>query len=455
MHVLGDKLEFASWMNDRLPEMLWAALILASADREETFREFSRILNFVAGHDRKGELENLTITGITCLDDNLRGEVIAFITANPRTSLALSTLLLFESLPVRDEWEYHIKTPQPNLDLLMEAVGDTLFHQSPGATDCRWLWASGMAAAGKVHVNKALSGFAETMTNYPNLEPGAPEGARVRAAEGALSKVAYKTSNWPTNFWQEAWDKSPCFQLSSSGQSERVQLSTTRQEINEVIENLLEHWKQTHSTTAVDAKHDALFGITFYVLRILAEMMAIGISSGILSRLALRTILELRINLKYLIDTNDSELWKKWRSYGAGQAKLSFLKLEELEEPPHYIDMERLEHIASEDLWEEFLTIDIGNWAKGDLRKLSEQVQQKDLYDQYYPWTSAYTHGMWGAIRESSFQICGNPLHRLHRYPERQPLQDCLFDAVSLVDEIIEHLDVEYPSFPHRLMIAT
>ena len=261
-------------------------------------------------------------------------------------------------------------------------------------------------------------------------------------------------STWPDNFWKEAWEKSPCLQLASRRLDEQVQSSTTRQGISDLIERLEQHWNQTHSTTAVDAKHDAVFGMAFYVLRILTELMGIGISNGVLSRIGLRTILEIRINLKYLIDKNDGRLWKKWREYGTGQAKLSSLKLDDLVEPPKYIDAERVESIASEDLWEELLTIDIGHWASGDLRKISEETRLKELYDQYYPWTSTYAHGMWGAIRETSFQVCGNPLHRLHRYPERQPLQGCLYDAATLVDGVLEHIDDEYPSFPYRLIDA-
>ena len=452
MQVMGDKLEFNSWMNDRLPEMLWASLVFASGERREAFREFSRIMNFVAEHERREELKNLTISGIAGLDEELRKEVIRFIVSEPATSDALSTLLIFESLPSRADWEQYINDPKPDLDLLMTAVGDTLFHQSSGATDSRWVWTIGMAAAGRMRVHKGLSDYVEAMTNYPDLEPGDPNGARVRASEGGLSKLAYAKSTWPDNFWKEAWEKSPCLQLASRRLDEQVQSSTTRQGISDLIERLEQHWNQTHSTTAVDAKHDAVFGMAFYVLRILTELMGIGISNGVLSRIGLRTILEIRINLKYLIDKNDGRLWKKWREYGTGQAKLSSLKLDDLVEPPKYIDAERVKSIASEDLWEELLTIDIGHWASGDLRKISEETRLKELYDQYYPWTSTYAHGMWGAIRETSFQVCGNPLHRLHRFPERQPLQDCLYDAATLVDEILEHVDNEYPSFPHRLI---
>ena len=453
MQAMGEKLQFASWMNDRLPEMLWAALIFASTERSRAFREFGRILKFVAGHDRKAELKSLTISNFADLDQELRKEVMEVITANPRTSRALTTMLMFEGLPARREWEECLSTHEKSLPLLMSAVGDTLFQQSPGATDCRWVWVTGVAATGQMSVSPDLADYVQRMEKYPYLEPGAPEGGSVRASEVGLAPMMFPKSEWPKVFWQEAWEKSPCFRLASHRTDQQTQPSTTRQGHGDIIEGLKGHWNQTHSTTGIDAKHDAVFGMAFYVLRLLTEMMGIGISNGVLSRVGLRTILEVKINLKYLIDKNDAELWKRWREYGAGQAKLSLLKFHDLEEPPKYIDAERIESIASEDLWEELLTINIGHWANGDLRKISQEIELKNQYDQYYPWTSAYTHGMWGAIRETSFETCGNPLHRLHRYPERQPLEDCLYDAVILVDGILEHVDHEYPSFPNRLLL--
>ena len=274
--LMGENLQLASWMNNRLPEMLWASLIFASNGRKEAFREFSRILDFVAKHERKEQLKNLTISGIAELDTDLRVEIIRFIAANPRTSMALSTLLMFKSLPNREEWEANVSQVEPSLPLLMTAVGDTLFHQSPGATDCKWVWMSGMAAAGQIRVHKHLSDYVDDMTKYPNLEPGAPEGATVRASEEALAKMVYTESTWAENFWYEAWVNTECFQLAPFPQAGQVQLSTTRQRVNELIERLGDHWRQTHSTTAVDAKHDAMFGITFYSLRILTEMLTIG-----------------------------------------------------------------------------------------------------------------------------------------------------------------------------------
>lgn len=172
-----------------------------------------------------------------------------------------------------------------------------------------------------------------------------------------------------------------------------------------VIRNAVEeHWLKTHSTTGVDARHDAVFGITFYSIQVLDELMGIGVGTGILGRLGLRTILESHISLRYLLVKDTPTLWSKWRTYGAGQAKLNALRFDEIMEPPKHMDIETLEAIAGEDLWEEFLNIELGSWSGSDLRKLSEAAGIKDAYDSHYSWTSGYSHGVWGPIRESCFE---------------------------------------------------
>jgi len=180
-------------------------------------------------------------------------------------------------------------------------------------------------------------------------------------------------------------------------------------------------------------------------------MLGICISEGILGRLGLRTILETHINLRYLLSKDKEELWKKWRVYGAGQAKLNALRFDVDMDAPRHIDIESVEQIAGEDVWEEFLTINLGSWSGLDLRKISENAGLKPTYDQHYSWVTGYSHGSWAQVRETCYQTCGNPLHRLHRYPERSSLPDVIFDAVQLVDEVLSDLDSAYPGFSFRI----
>lgn len=119
---------------------------------------------------------------------------------------------------------------------------------------------------------------------------------------------------------------------------------------------------------------------------------------------------------------------------------------------PSYISIDSIEKIAGEDTWEEYVPMNLGHWAGVDLRKMSEGVGLKDLYDQYYSWPSGFVHTSWGAVREACFKTCVNPLHRLHRVPHRGQLVDAVSDAASLVDQILSEIDDAYPSFKNRLV---
>lgn len=63
-----------------------------------------------------------------------------------------------------------------------------------------------------------------------------------------------------------------------------------------------------------------------------------------------------------------------------------------------------IELIANDEKSVEFTPINLGNWDNLNLRKMSEEVDEKQLYDKYYDYVSGFTHANWGAIREPSMQ---------------------------------------------------
>lgn len=442
------KIHFSSWVNERLPEMVWAALIRAAVDQEYALSEFRRVLSFISQHPQKELMHDLTLTGISKLDKSLREELISCIVNSPIAYKALPVLRLFNTLPGKESWYKFLPESPLSLDLLMDAVGSTLWHQSQEATDCRWLRVMAQVIAGKLHIPREM---AEQWIGYPNVGDQRSVRPSIRACEMQTNPLEPPDLTWPNNFWDEAWKNTPCFILDKPKKNEIPIQVVTRKTISDAFESLESHWVRTHKTTAIDARHDAVFGMAFYALRVLDELLGIGISEGILGRLGLRTILEVHINLRYLLSKDDEDLWKKWRSYGAGQAKLNALRFDVDMDAPRHIDIETVEHIAGEDIWGEFLTINLKSWSGLDLRRLSEKAGLKPVYDKHYSWTSGYSHGTWAQVRETCYQTCGNPLHRLHRYPERSALPDVLPDAVELTNEILSDLDGAYPGFSFRL----
>lgn len=447
--VVADKVIFSSWSNERLPEMIWAAIIRVIDDQDYAIEEFRRILSFIGDHREKYQLSDISLTGISKLPDALREQFIGFILENKTTASALVVLSLFDNLPARETWVKLLPKEEPDISILMDAVGFNLPHQSQEATDCRWLKLMAQVISGKFHVPREM---AEEWFGYPYEGDLRKIRPSIRASEIAENPFVEKDLTWPNAFWDEAWRNSPCLALMEEKEPTIAEApSVSRAEITSLLNEIESHWSHTHSTTAIDVRHDAVFGIALYVVKVLDEMLGIGIGTGILGRLGLRTILEAHISLRYLLHKDDPELWKKWRSYGAGQAKLNALRFDELMDPPKHINQSTIEAIAGEDLWEEFLNIELGSWSGLDLRKISEKAGVKDAYDAHYSWTSGYSHGAWGPVRESCFETCGNPLHRLHRYPKQQNLPDTISDACLLVNSILDDLDKSYPGFSNRI----
>jgi hypothetical protein len=172
-------------------------------------------------------------------------------------------------------------------------------------------------------------------------------------------------------------------------------------------------------------------------------------------RLAIRTLVECFIVLAYLLKREEVGLWKKYRTYGTGQAKLNFLKMIDFEsdELPTHISLDELERLANEDMWQELVDIELGHWAGSDLRKMSEDAGVKTVYDKYYGWPSGYVHGQWGAVRDTVFGQCLNPLHRFHRVPmpPRLDMGSVGEDSIRLINLLLDLLNSAYPSFKPRV----
>lgn len=448
------KMKLCSWMNDRLPEMLWAALLFTHLERNDAFILFREVGRFVEKHKDKG-IWNITHTGISTFPNELQIKLMSLVTSKQRYIDALSPLLLFKNLPSRKNWvnALEVEEPPENIPHLFKAVANTLDHQSETSTDCRWLRVYCQLLSGKYHLPdiELVKGICY-FPDYGDLRSVRPH---IRASEGGLDLLQEKKTIWPELFWEECLKNTQC--ITFPGEYENSEKNTTDsvsfEHVGIVYSNVIRLSQDTTKTTGIEPKHDTIFGTALFCLRILIETLVGDAYFSISGRLSLRAIVESYITLSYLVKKDELELWKSHRVYGAGQAKLSMLKVEELEEIPEFIDMQTLTNLANEDVWQEFLSINLSHWDKSNLRQLSEKSDTKDIYDKYYSWSSSYTHGQWGAIRDSVFETCGNPLHRLHRIPSLRirKLPSVIPDMVCLTNEVLKILSGVYPEFKDKL----
>lgn len=457
----------SSWIDDRLPEMLWAILAIGNLQREHALDFFRHIAKFV---ESNSDCYDVTLTGISKFSEKKREEFIKHMTSwSPGMKEILRPLLLFPDLPAIVEWKKELNKPEEKVDWekVAEGVAKTFWHQSQEATDCRWIKIFSAILGGNIKFPRAMEETIREIFEYPNRGDMRKVRPTIRAFEMTPNpKEKDIEKEWPKGFWKYCFDHTGCMPehvLNKKIENRKKELAEESEKarkhyFDETIklrDKLIDHTLQTAITSSIDARHEASFGLALYSLTLFIEIVFYRAPLSITGRLALRALAEAQITFAYLLkkEKEEPKVWEDYRGYGTGQAKLIYLKLQELAEMPNAIDFDQLDYVANEDAWIEFTPINLGHWDSTDLRKMSEEVGLKELYDQFYNYTSGYMHANWAAVREAVYQRCINPLHRYHRVPtfDLPLLPSITKDAEKIVNNILEYLSTAYPGFKYRL----
>lgn len=461
----------SSWIDERLPEMLWAALVIGNVEREKALDFFRYVAKFVQDNS---DCYNITMTGISEFEKTKRSELIKrMLSWSDEVKIALRPLVLFPNLPAFDDWKNSLDQPVAKDDWqkLSKGVSKTFWHQSEEATDCRWIKFLCQIVGGKMKFFKSIEGIDDTLRGvfeYPKYGDLRHIRPFIRASEIMPLDPTKKdqASKWSKDFWQECFDKTGCIPEEAVSEKIKDRQKTFSEEMEEVRKHyfketvevrnkLIDHFFAKSKVSSIDTRHEGAFGIALYGLTLFIEIIFYRVPLSITGRVALRSLVEAYITFKYLLQKEKAEprIWDDYRSYGTGQLKLLYLKLKELGKEISSIKIDDLDYLANEDKWIEFVPINLGHWDSANLRKISEEVGLKELYDKYYSYTSGYMHANWGAVRESVYQKCINPLHRFHRVPiyDLPLMPSVTVDAREITNCILESLSEAYPKFDFRL----
>ena len=462
-----DKMKFSSWIDDHLPEMLWACLVISTLERGEALAIFFKIAEDIS-KAAKGISEEISIDLTHSVLPTAPIDAIQIIVKNLKTHplgiKAIRPVLFFVELPGHSRWKELIESDATQEDAvtLFETAKKCLDHQSQESTDVRWLKLMTMVGLGKIHLPVSMI---ENFVRYAKLDPSHDDmrfiRPSIRAGEMAFrmsADGAEKKTDWSSIFWKSCLERTECINGSSESlalEEDEIDYLSLKENWHDCHMMLTQHFFANTQTSGIDAKIEGAFGLAFYSGALFLEMLH-GINRhGITGRLLLRSLVECKITLSYLFFRNDESLWKKYREHGVGQAKLALLKFDNAASPPTFLNEKSLTLIANDDLFEEFVAVDIGSWAGSDLRKMSEISGTKAEYDNFYGWSSSFSHGSWSAVRDACFEICLNPLHRNHKIPIEihRKLESTVNDAVALLNNIYSSIDQVYPGFSNRLKI--
>lgn len=454
----------SSWVNDRLPELLWAILIIGQLKRDDALDFFRYIGKFV---EENPECFDVTITGISKLpEDKIKSFIKYFFSYSSEVSEALSPLVLFEHMPAFSDWEEVLPTvdEETNVQKLTSSLSKSYFHQSQEATDCRWVKVLCLVLGEKLKL--ATEEQVRNILEYPNFGDMRFVRSFIRATEIVRDPSETMDLMWSNEFWNVGFAITSCIpeevinetmEKRREGLSQEIE-NTRKHHIDETVKirkELIDNFFKKTKTTNIDSRFEGAFGLALYSLSLFIETIFYSTSLSITGRLGLRALVESYITFKYLLlkEKSEAKIWDDYRAYGIGQIKLAYLKLEEIEKQSSSIDKDYLEELVNEDKWLEFAPINLGHWDNANLRKMSEEVGLKELYDRLYVYNSNFMHGNWGAIRESIYQKCINPLHRFHRIPiYNLPLMhSVLDDALEIVNDVFGCLHEAYPDFNYKI----
>ena len=307
-----------SWIENAIPNYLWAILLAGNLPRENTLHLFRSVFNRAA-------TRHLTDSSITMLDlPNINPDdklyIFEEILKDPAAKRILSALNFLSCLPDKVFWNTTFDTlsDDESIDILIKGVYVSLDHQSQESTDVRWLFLMyEIIAKQKMILTSEVADMLQNFLEYPNKGDMRSVRPMIRSAEMAFRAMNFegneKIRQFNIEFWKECFDRTPCLVPKPIIQN-KINFQDLAVEATDIYLNVVNNFKMNNSD--FDVKREVVYGSIMYAFTIYLEIISYKNSFRIAGINLLRTLVEIYINLKYLTHKQDATLWEKFYKYG-------------------------------------------------------------------------------------------------------------------------------------------
>jgi len=286
--------------------------------------------------------------------------------------------------------------------------------------------------AGKIRLPNDPTLIDELQT-YPNCKDRRKTECMLRAmSHGALDDVVHK-STWGDAFWSTNGRISMCsVQNDEPEQPDRAAhdevLSQLTARYDSAAGAFLNAIREDHQKCFPDP---SAFEKTSVLSGLLARACALGLDmlteqavwKAEVGGILLRCLCETLILLAWLVHKDEDSLYERFVQYSLGQQDLYGLKLEGYEgyreafQALRLGDEKRADAMAGDSWDAQLRTINLGNWAATDTRKMAEEGGTKVYYDLVFSLCSADVHSQFISLARWNMVFCKNPLHNYHLLP--------------------------------------
>lgn len=431
-----------SWSYGRLPEYIWIGLIFDYYGRKEAFHRLKQIVMLLK--DRVTSLSTLRLSDIFSLKDELQVLVYEIVTRyiDKEVLAPLTTIFTLSKHRKFVEYFYNKKNVDIRIQKLKEVLKKLMDHQSYHATDVRYIVLVFLFQKGKLHVPRETI---DLLNKYTSEEHSSDKMRTIRPTVRAIEMVALCSEiickDYLCEFWNELSELTKCELYTIVYKKEGRDMRTYLKTLHDI---LLYYTALYENIKPLDQKMKVLIGIYTYSYKRFKEAVDHELFSTISGRGIIRIIIEDYIMMKYLcqIEKIDSDVWEKYEIYGIGQYKLILEKSRECctNLKNSHFDEKYIETLVNEYMNEEFIDMDTRYFRGTSVREKAIKVNEKELFDLLYDYDSAFEHGLWGAIRESSFLKCDNPAHQYHCVPDCEDnivMKSTANDCVNVLNRTI------------------
>lgn len=444
-----------TWSYGRMPEYLWIGLILKYYGRENGMIKCNFIMNEL--HRLAPKLSTPRISEMLKLDSNIQRQFYSFV-INMGCKDVLAPLTVFITVskyPVFAEMFYcKDQNIEDRCKTLLDVMEDILDQHSNEAIDVRFIVLYFCVLSGKMKIQKVQ---ADILNLYPisNHDDEIMRMARplVGSSEMMILAMENVNSQFINDFWRILSKMTDCDLIAMRFPEENRNIVLYMEYLHEIFLYLSDLYI---TTDPLNEKMKVLLGIATYSYKRLKEIYDHQMFNSISGRSCVRILIEDYIMMKYLLKNESShqDIWREYQMYGMGSYKLVLKRLLESESLfDNHFDQQYIEGLVNEYRDEEFLNMDTKYFDKQNIRLKAADVEEKELYGLYYDYDSSFEHGLWGAIRESSFLKCMNPAHKYHCVPDvenQNRLKSVLPDCIMIMNKTLIILNELY-AIPDQL----
>ena len=425
---LSDRIEFISWCKDRLPEMLWLALIYSQYDRQTGLEKTMRILTYIKNIGCYIELPYFSL--ILNLPDAQQVKIYEFIKSENNEDVLSPLTLIFNysEYPVFAKAFYSEENNEDKKRTLLECIKKFYPHQEECTTDIRYLALYYEIITGRLQQKREILNELILYTQIPHTD----ERMRsirplIRSTEG-ITPFIQKDKNYLEKFWENISSMTDCRAFFISYKNEET--NEEIEEIKKFFDETMKYYASIYETLKpLDDKMLVLIGILTYSYKRFSEIIEYNLYNSIVGRSIIRVLIEDYIMVKYLIkkESEKPNIWAEYQSYGIGQLKLIEKRFQAVAETldKSHVEYKYLEIIVNDYINEEFLNMETKYFDSQNMRLKAEYVDEKDLFGLYYDYDSSFEHGLWGAIRECALLKCEAAGHQYHCVPDYGNEQKC------------------------------